>query len=85
MRNRVISYLAVFLLLVGFLESCATVNTMVSLKYETDYPGYANNCLSKVTGDDLCVSIRRHKTVAIGCFAGFVAICGFAALTKQAE
>jgi RsiW-degrading membrane proteinase PrsW (M82 family) len=42
--------------LVGILVSgFGTLNTMVSLKYETDSP---NECISKVTGDNLCHSIQ---------------------------
>jgi hypothetical protein len=83
MKNRIITYLAVFLLVTSFLEGCATINTMVSLKYETDYPGYRSNCVSKVTGDDLCLAVKRHKAAAIGCLAGFAVICGIATLAKK--
>jgi hypothetical protein len=34
------------------------INTMVSLKYETDSPG---ECISGMTGTDLCTSIRYMK------------------------
>ncbi len=83
MKNRFITYLAVFLLVASFVEGCATVNTMVSLKYEADSPSYKSNCVSKVTGDDLCLSMKRHKAAAIGCLAGFAAICGIATLVKK--
>jgi hypothetical protein len=83
MRNRLISTLAVFLLLASMLEGCAVINTMVSLKYETDYPGAKNACVSGVTGIDLCYSIKCHKAAAIGCFLGFATICGYAALREK--
>ena len=33
MKNRLIAYFAIILLLISFLEGCAFVNKMVSLKY----------------------------------------------------
>ncbi|GEM_PF-265377 len=36
------------------------INTMVSLKYETDCP---TECISKITGDNLCDSISNLKTL----------------------
>ncbi len=36
------------------------INTMVSLKYETDSP---TECISKITGDNLCDSISNLKTL----------------------
>ena len=40
------------------------INTMVSLKYETDNP---IDCISLVTGQDLCLTIQILK--------GFVVVC----------
>jgi hypothetical protein len=85
MKNRLIAYLAVFLLLASLLEGCAIINTMVSLKYETDYPGSKNPCVSGVTGVDLCLAVRRHKLAAIGCLLGFITICGVAMVRKEPE
>lgn len=42
------------------------INTMVSLKYETDNP---TDCISLVTGHDLCLTIQLLK--------GLIAICIF--------
>jgi hypothetical protein len=36
------------------------INTMVSLKYETDSP---TECISKINGDNLCESISNLKTL----------------------
>lgn len=36
------------------------VNTMVSLKYETDSP---SECISNITGDNLCDSISNLKAL----------------------
>ena len=36
------------------------INTMVSLKYETDSP---EECISKITGDNLCDSVSNLKTL----------------------
>ena len=47
-----ISFLAIPVLLFGI------VNTMVSQKYETDYP---QDCISVISGDDLCLEIKIMK------------------------
>ena len=41
------------------------INTMVSLKYETDSPG---DCISTVTGIDLCEAIKFNKIAALSTF-----------------
>ena len=84
MSSRIITYLTVFLLLASVLEGCAVINTLVSLKYETGYPVSKSDCISSVTGTNLCLAVKRHKICALGSFAGFVALCGFAAWRKQA-
>lgn len=83
MKNRLIAYLAVFLLLASLVEGCAVINTMVSLKYETGYPGSKDDCTSSVTGANLCLLIKRHKAAAIGCLIGYAAIYALAAATKK--
>lgn len=40
------------------------VNTMVSLKYETENP---NECISLVSGQDLCLTIRILQSLVIIC------------------
>ena len=85
MKNRLIAYLAIFLLLASLLEGCTIINTMVSLKYETDYLGSKSPCVSGITGVNLCLAVKRHKIAAIGCFLGFITICGVAMVRKEPE
>jgi ABC-type Mn2+/Zn2+ transport system permease subunit len=40
------------------------INTMVSLKYETDNP---TDCVSLVTGQDLCLTIKVLKGLIVAC------------------
>ena len=40
------------------------LNTMVSLKYETDNP---TDCISLVTGQDLCFTIQVLKASTVAC------------------
>ncbi len=50
-----------FIFIAGFLFCLfATVNTMVSIKYETDS---GNGCISGITGENLCI-IQSLWTVA---------------------
>ncbi len=50
------------------------VNTMVSLKYETNNP---NECISLVTGQDLCKTVMTMKIIIGFCFVGIIAFLGF--------
>ena len=50
------------------------VNTMVSLKYETDS---LDECISKVTGNDLCQSIQTLKILIGVCIATIIAMLIF--------
>jgi hypothetical protein len=38
------------------------VNTLVSIKYETENPG---DCISSVSGDDLCSAINRFEIIIV--------------------
>jgi len=40
------------------------INTMVSLKYETNNP---TDCISLVTGHDLCLTIQVFKGLILAC------------------
>ena len=53
---------AVLAYLLSAVSAFEIVNVMVSLQYETDGP---NECISHVTGSDLCASLRLCKTMAI--------------------
>lgn len=50
------------------------LNTMVSLKYETDSP---TDCISLVTGQDLCFTINVLKGLIIVCIATIVLLLIF--------
>jgi hypothetical protein len=47
------------------------VNMLVSLKYETDR---ASDCISTVSGLDLCAAIRHFEMATVGCFLLAVAL-----------
>lgn len=51
---RVIVFILIELLFIGgfLVSSFAYINTMVSIKYETEY---GDGCISEVTGDNLCL------------------------------
>ena len=50
------------------------INTMVSLKYETDKP---TDCISLVTGQDLCFTIQVLKALIVACIATIVILIIF--------
>jgi hypothetical protein len=83
MKARLLGYFATFLVLAGAAEGCAVINTMVSLEYETGSPTTKNECISEVTGQDLCLSLKRHKALALGWVATWAALYGFAALRQH--
>ncbi|WP_375720250.1 hypothetical protein [Saccharicrinis sp. FJH54] len=63
--RKTIYYIALILFVFGILLNIlGIVNTIVSLKYETDNPG---DCISLVTGSDLCESIARMKIWILIC------------------
>jgi len=50
------------------------INTMVSLKYETDSP---TDCISLVTGQDLCLTIQVLKGLIATCILTVVLLAVF--------
>ena len=50
------------------------INTMVSLKYETDDP---TDCISLVTGQDLCFTIQVLQGLIVACIATIVLLLIF--------
>jgi len=50
------------------------INTMVSLKYETDSP---TDCISLVTGQDLCLTIQVLKGLIVTCILTVVLLAVF--------
>jgi hypothetical protein len=52
----------------------ALLNTMVSLQYEIEGP---NNCISGVSGQDLCFMFKLYAELVIFSFLGFVGLLVF--------
>jgi hypothetical protein len=50
------------------------INTMVSLKYETDSP---TDCISLVTGQDLCLTIQVFKGLIVACILTIILLVVF--------
>lgn len=49
-------------LLAALVNGFAIVNTMVSIKYETNNP---SDCISNVTGIDLCAQLDKSKLLTV--------------------
>lgn len=64
MRKPVYNTIISLLILVILVSVIGIINTQVSLKYETDNP---KDCISKITGKDLCEFIKTSKIVVIIC------------------
>ncbi len=64
MRKSVFQTIISLLILVILVSVIGIVNTEVSLKYETDN---AKECISRITGRDLCQLIKTSKIVVIVC------------------
>lgn len=64
MRKSMYQTIISLLILVILVYVIAIVNTEISLKYETDNP---KECISKITGKDLCEFIKTSKIVVIVC------------------
>jgi len=50
------------------------INTMVSLKYETENP---TDCISLVTGQDLCFTIQVLKALIVACILTIILLLIF--------
>ncbi|NOU61977.1 hypothetical protein [Marinifilum caeruleilacunae] len=50
------------------------INTMVSLKYETENP---TDCISLITGQDLCLTIQILKALIVVCIVTIVLLLVF--------
>ena len=50
------------------------INTMVSLKYETENP---TDCISLITGQDLCLTIQILKALTVVCVVTIVLLLVF--------
>lgn len=64
-------WLILFLFLAALLNGFGIINTMVSFKYETEAPG---QCVSSVSGNDLCATLQRCKLFAVGAFIGAIGL-----------
>ena len=64
MRRTVYNTIISILILVILVSVFGVVNTYVSLKYETGNP---KDCISVVTGRDLCLWIKSLKIIIIVC------------------
>ena len=64
MRKQVYNAIISLLILVILVSVFGVINTQVSLKYETGNP---KDCISLVTGRDLCLWIKSLKIIIIVC------------------
>lgn len=64
MKRRIFSILLIVSLLGIPFFAFGILNTMVSLKYETDN---MNNCISLVNGHDLCLALRINQILLVAC------------------
>ncbi|WP_313270325.1 hypothetical protein [Epilithonimonas vandammei] len=64
MRRAVYHTIISILILVILVSVIGVVNTYVSLKYETGNP---KDCISVVTGRDLCLWMETQKIIIIAC------------------
>ena len=62
MKSKYFVILLIILVLLIPIQIFGIINTMVSLKYETENP---SDCISRITGNDLCNSIKNMK-ISIG-------------------
>ena len=64
MRRAVYHTIISILILVILVSVIGVINTYVSLKYETGNP---KDCISVVTGRDLCLWMKTQKIIIIAC------------------
>lgn len=64
MRRAVYHTIISILILVILVSVIGVINTYVSLKYETGNP---KDCISVVTGRDLCLWMKTQKIIIIVC------------------
>ncbi len=74
--RKVIYYTSVIILILAIpLFTFGIINTMVSLKYET--ANDLTDCISLVSGQDLCLTIRIFQGLILACISGIVALLYF--------
>lgn len=68
------NWVVLLLYLIAAVNAFGAVNTAVSLKYETNGPP---ECISLVTGRNLCADLQFCKYMALACFGlGSVLLAG---------
>ena len=73
--RKIIFYLLLGLSVLGIpVFTFGIINTMVSLKYETENP---TDCISSVTGQDLCLTIQILKALIVACFVIIILLLAF--------
>jgi hypothetical protein len=81
MRSIWVKLLIYVLYAVALLYTFTIINVMVSIKYETVYPG---QCISQITGDDLCAALRSSKLIsAVSFILATIVVLGRSLLTKK--
>ena len=58
MKTKIYIFLISILILLSFIFGFGIINTMVSLKYETNFN---DDCISTISGDNLCDSLKDIK------------------------
>lgn len=58
MKVKHYTFLIISLIILALIFVFGIVNTMISLKYETNFD---NDCVSTISGDNLCNSLRKIK------------------------
>lgn len=73
--KRIIFYVLIGLSILGIpVFSFGIINTMVSLKYETENP---TDCISLVTGQDLCMTVQVLKILVFVCIVILILLLVF--------
>lgn len=73
--KKIIFYILIGLSILGILISVfGIINTMISLKYETGSP---IDCISLVTGQDLCLTIQVLKGLIVACVLTIILLTVF--------
>jgi hypothetical protein len=73
--KKIAFYVLIGLSILGILVfTFGIINTMVSLKYETNNP---TDCISLVNGDDLCFAVKVLKGLVITCFVTLILLIVF--------
>ncbi|TDO96554.1 hypothetical protein EV145_11152 [Flavobacterium sp. 245] len=74
-KRKLIYFLLITISVLGILVSpYGIINTMVSLKYETEN---IQDCVSNVSGENLCDTIRNLKIIFVFCLVILVSLIYF--------